>query len=148
MYEAARVRHGELGQETADFPQKFAHFHEALKYVSGTSVSQDGNRPWIRDTTKPALAQFLVIGGNAVYSWEKERFYKTARIRMDIGFDHIAGMLPGEIVAVKYWHHVFDVTSRIYRPLFYIAKTQDFKRHIEEGTFATVFNAALEDFCL
>jgi hypothetical protein len=78
----------------------------------------------------------------------KETLYKTAKIRMDIGFDHIQGMLPGEIVAVKYWKHVYDVTSGIYRPVYLIAKTNEFERHVKEGTFSTVFNAALENFCL
>lgn len=148
-YEAARVRLDEQGKEAADYPQCFEDLPNALDYVKGTPVSKDGNRPWIRDTTKPAIGQFLLVGGNEVPSYlGKERLYKTARIRRDIGFDHIQGMLPGEIVAVKYWKLEYDVTSRIYRPIYFIAKTPDFERHVEEGTFSTVFNSALEEFCL
>lgn len=82
---------------------------------------------------------------NAVLN--KEQLYKTARIRKDVGFDHIAGMMPGEVVAVKYWKHDYDVTSGIHRPIYFIAKTADFDFHLNEGSFSTVFNAALEDFC-
>ena len=79
---------------------------------------------------------------------QKEQLYRTARIRKDVGFDHIAGMLPGEILAVKYWMHGYDQTSGIYRPIYLIAKSQDFEQHVKDDTFATVYNAALEDFCL
>jgi hypothetical protein len=77
-----------------------------------------------------------------------EHLYKTARIRTDIGFTDIQDMLPGELVAVKYWKHAFDKTSDMYRPVYYIAKSQNFKRHFEEGTFATVYDCLLERFVL
>lgn len=152
MFEAARVHRDDHGKEIAEFPQSFVSLGDAQEYVSGTSASEDGNRPWIRDTTKPSIESFLMIGGHEVEDQStgmlKERLYKTARIRMDIGFDHIQGMLPGEIVAVKYWKHDYDVTTGIYRPIYFIAKTSEFDHHLDEGTFSTVFNSALEDFCL
>jgi hypothetical protein len=72
--------------------------------------------------------------------------YKTAFIRQDIGFPHISGMLPGECVAVKYLRHAY--AGRHLTPLYMIAKTNDFDRHVKEGTFATVYQAALERFVL
>ena len=149
-YEAARVQYDAQGKEVADYPQCFENIQDAQNYVKGTPVSADGNRPWIRDITKPAIGQFLMSGGKEVSSSvvAKERLYRTARIRTDIGFDHIQGMLPGDVVAVKYWKHEYDVTSGGYRPIYFIAKTNDFERHIAEGAFSTVFNSALEAFCL
>lgn len=92
----------------------------------------------------PQLPHFLEMATSPT----KEHLFKTATIRMDIGFDHINQMRPGEIVAVKYWKHEFDATTNMFRPVYLIAKTQDMARHFEEGTFATVFNSALENFVL
>jgi hypothetical protein len=149
-FEAARVLPGAQGKEVAELPLPFEALSEALAYIEGTPVSQDGNRPWIRDIEALPNRQFLMVGGKPMNPPPAgaERHYKTARLRMDIGFDHIAGMKPGEVVAVRYWQKVLDATTNLYLPVYYIARTQDFERHIEEGSFASVFNTALEDFCL
>lgn len=62
MYQAARVHFSE-GQEIAEAPQNFESATDAFNYVDGTPVSIDGNRPWVRDTTKPAIGSFLMVGG-------------------------------------------------------------------------------------
>jgi hypothetical protein len=121
---------------------------------SGSSATQADAARWITllsdDEIRRALGcpDLRIVRDPAWANAVKEQLYKTAMIRKDIGFDHIQGMLPGEIVAVKYWKHVYDGTTTIYRPLYYIAKTNDFERHIKEGSFATVYNSALENFCL
>lgn len=62
QYEAARVLLGADGRESAEFPQCFETYQQALKYIDTTPVSKDGVRPWIRDT-HVRDGQFMVIGG-------------------------------------------------------------------------------------
>lgn len=79
----------------------------------------------------------------------KDSLYRTARLRPDIHKQWMpAGFEPGEVVAVKFWMRAYDVTSQTFRRLFLIAKTQDFEHHIEHGSFSTVYDAALDSFCL
>ena len=79
----------------------------------------------------------------------KEALYTTARLRPDIEKTWTpSGFEPGEVVAVKYWHHAYDATTRMYRPIFYIAKTNNFEQHFANGSFATVYNAALDSFVI
>lgn len=77
----------------------------------------------------------------------QESKYKTAKLRADLDKRWVpTGFEPGETVHVRYWQHAFDVTCRIMRPLYYIAKTADFEAHFAEGTYSCVYNAALESF--
>lgn len=79
----------------------------------------------------------------------KESLYKTARLRPDVTKEWTpTGFEPGEIVAVKYWKHEYLVTTGRTHPIYMIAKSQDFEKHVAEGSFATVFNTALDSFSL
>lgn len=62
-FEAARVQRDDRGGEVPEYPQSFIDLQAAYDYVEGTPVSSDGNRPWVRDTSKPWREQFLMIGG-------------------------------------------------------------------------------------
>lgn len=73
-----------------------------------------------------------------------EQHYRTAVIRQDLGWVHIAGMLPGEKVHIRYWKHQYDPTTGAMKPLYFMAKTDNFADHFQDGTYATVYNAALE----
>lgn len=66
IYEAARVRRDMQGNEVADLPQRFGDVADAKNYIIDSPISKDGNRPWIRNTTKAPIGQFLVIGGKEV----------------------------------------------------------------------------------
>lgn len=66
QYEAARVLRDAAGREQPETPQRFASYEKALEYIEGTPVSDDGVRPWIRDTHL-RQGNFLVIGARHLW---------------------------------------------------------------------------------
>ena len=77
----------------------------------------------------------------------KEHLNKTARLRPDLDTQWTPrGFVPGERVHVRYWRHQYDHFSRGYRALYIIVKTANLEKHIEDGEFSCVYNAALTDF--
>lgn len=71
--------------------------------------------------------------------------YTKARIKKDVDME-LGGMKPGDEVYASYWKHEWNVKPKVFEAIFYITKTPDLKAHIAEGTFATVYQRALENF--
>lgn len=66
QYEAARVTREVSGKDKPEAPQRFTTYQQAVNYIQGTPVSDDGVRPWVRNTEMQHDA-FLVIGGKHLW---------------------------------------------------------------------------------
>jgi hypothetical protein len=79
----------------------------------------------------------------------KEALYKTARIRPDIQKQWVpVGFEAGEFVAVRYLTHQYEAFTKTTAAVYLVAKTNDFPKHIAEGSFCHLFEAALDNFTL
>lgn len=75
-----------------------------------------------------------------------EHLNKRGRLRPDMEPAWApAGFAPGQLVHVRYWRHEYDPCSRGFRALYIIAKSQNLEKHIQDGEFSCVYNAALID---